>query len=137
MASDRFVTLFYAHLDGPALRLRYVSAGHNAPFILHADGSHDRLREGGGVLGVFASQAFRSGVAQLQSGDRLILFTDGVTEAWNTDEEEFGEARLLSVLHENRSRTAGEIQKEILQTVSVYSRGIWRDDATLLVVGVS
>jgi sigma-B regulation protein RsbU (phosphoserine phosphatase) len=136
MASDRFVTLFYAHLDGPARQLRYVSAGHNAPFILHADGSHERLREGGGVLGVFANQVFRSGVAQLQSGDRMVLFTDGVTEACNADEEEFGEARLLTVLHENRSRTAGEIQKEILQTVSAFSRGIWQDDATLLVVGV-
>ena len=137
MASDRFVTLFYAHLDGPARQLQYVSAGHNAPFILHADGSHERLREGGGVLGVFANQVFRSGVAQLQSGDRMVLFTDGVTEACNADEEEFGEARLLTVLRENRSRTAGEIQKEILQTVSAFSRGIWQDDATLLVVGVS
>ena len=95
MASDRFVTLFYAHLDGPARQLQYVSAGHNAPFILHADGSHERLREGGGVLGVFANQAFRSGVAQLQSGDRMVLYTDGVTEACNADEEEFGEQRLL------------------------------------------
>jgi phosphoserine phosphatase RsbU/P len=137
MASDRFVTLFYAHLDGPARQLRYVSAGHNAPFILHADGSHERLREGGGVLGVFANQAFRAGIAQLQSGDRMVLFTDGVTEACNADEEEFGEARLLTVLHENRSRTASEIQKEILRTVSAFSCGIWQDDATLLVVGVS
>jgi len=137
MASDRFVTLFYGHLDGPARRLRYVSAGHNPPFVLHADGSHERLREGGGVLGVFTTQAFRSGVAQLQSGDRLVLFTDGVTEACNADEQEFGEERLLTVLQENRRRGPGEIQKEILLAVSAFSSGIWRDDATLLVVGVS
>lgn len=137
MASDRFVTLFYAHLDGPARRLRYVSAGHNPPFVLHADGSHERLREGGGVLGVFASQTFRSGMAQLQSGDRIVLFTDGVTEARNSNEEEFGEERLLTVLQENHRRSAAEIQKEILLAVSAFSRGIWQDDATLLVVGVS
>jgi phosphoserine phosphatase RsbU/P len=137
MASDRFVTLFYAQLDGPARQLRYVSAGHNPPFILHADGSHERLRAGGGVLGVFANQAFRSGVAQLQSGDRMVLFTDGVTEACNADEEEFGEARLLTVLQENRRRSPSEIQKEILLAVSGFSRGIWHDDATLLVVAVS
>jgi sigma-B regulation protein RsbU (phosphoserine phosphatase) len=136
MASDRFVTLFYAQLDGPARRLRYVSAGHNPPFILHADGSHERLREGGGVLGVFANQAFRSGVAQLQSGDRMVLYTDGVTEAYNADEEEFGEQRLLTVLQENRRRSSAEMQKEILLAVSAFSRGIWQDDATLLVVGV-
>ena len=136
MASDRFVTLFYAQLDGPARRLRYVSAGHNPPFILHADGSHERLREGGGVLGVFANQAFRSGVAQLQSGDRMVLYTDGVTEAYNADEEEFGEQRLLTVLQENRWRSSAEMQKEILLAVSAFNRGIWQDDATLLVVGV-
>jgi phosphoserine phosphatase RsbU/P len=136
MASDRFVTLFYAQLDGPARRLRYVSAGHNPPFILHADGSHERLREGGGVLGVFANQAFRSGVAQLQSGDRMVLYTDGVTEAYNADDEEFGEQRLLTVLQENRRRSSAEMQKEILLAVSAFSSGIWQDDATLLVVGV-
>jgi sigma-B regulation protein RsbU (phosphoserine phosphatase) len=137
MASDRFVTLFYAQLDGPARRLRYVSAGHNPPFILHADGSHERLREGGGVLGVFANQAFRSGVAQLQTGDRMVLYTDGVTEACNADEEEFGEQRLLTVLQENRRRSPEAIQKEILLAVSAFSHGTWQDDATLLVVGVS
>ena len=137
IASDRFVTLFYAHLDGPSRELRYVSAGHNSPFILHADGSHDRLREGGIVLGVFANQAFRSETVQLRSGDRMVLFTDGVTEASNSAEEEFGEARLLAVLEENRSRSAVEIQKEILRTVSGFSQGVWHDDATLLVVSVS
>ena len=113
-----------------------MSAGHNPPFILHADGSHERLREGGGVLGVFANQAFRSGVAQLQSGDRMVLYTDGVTEAYNADEEEFGEQRLLTVLQENRRRSSAEMQKEILLAVSAFSSGIWQDDATLLVVGV-
>ncbi len=137
MASDRFVTLFYAHLDGPARQLRYVSAGHNPPFVLHADGSHERLREGGCVLGVFPNQAFKSGVMQLQSGDRMVLYTDGVTEAWNSVDEEFGEERLLSVLQENPSRTAAEIQKKILQAASDFSHGIWQDDATLLVVAVN
>src|ERR1700687_4380252 len=136
MASDRFVTLFYAQLDGRARLLRYVSAGHNPPFVLHRDGSHERLREGGGVLGVFANQAFKCGVAQLQSGDRMVLFTDGVTEACNADEEEFGEERLLTVLQENRRRSAVEIQKEILLAVSGFSHGVWHDDATLLVIAV-
>jgi len=136
MASDRFVTLFYAQLDGPTRRLRYASAGHNPPFVLRRDGSHERLREGGGVLGVFANQKFESGAVQLQSGDRIVLYTDGVTEVCNAEEEEFGEERLLSVLRENRGQSAVEIQKRILQAASEFSRGIWRDDATLLVVAV-
>jgi len=136
MASDRFVTLFYAQLDGPSRRLRYASAGHNAPFVLRGDGSHERLREGGGVLGVFVNQKFQSGTVQLQSGDRVVLYTDGVTEVCNAEEEEFGEERLLGVLRENRGRSAREIQKEILQAASEFSRGVWQDDATLLVVAV-
>jgi sigma-B regulation protein RsbU (phosphoserine phosphatase) len=137
MASDRFVTLFYAQLDGPARRLRYVSAGHNPPFVLHRDGSHDRLTEGGGVLGVFAHQKFESSAVQLRSGDRVVMYTDGVTEACNAQDEEFGEERLLNVLQENPSRSAIEIQKSILQSVSEFSRGPWRDDATLLVIAVA
>jgi phosphoserine phosphatase RsbU/P len=137
MASDRFVTLFYAQLDGPARRLRYVSAGHNPPFVLHRNGSHDRLTEGGGVLGVFAHQKFDSSTVQLRSGDRVVMYTDGVTEACNAQDEEFGEERLLNVLQENPSRSAIEIQKSILQSVSEFSCGPWRDDATLLVIAVA
>jgi sigma-B regulation protein RsbU (phosphoserine phosphatase) len=137
IASDRFVTLFYAHLDGAARQLRYVSAGHNPPFVLHRDGSHERLREGGLVLGVFANQAFTSGMMKLQSGDRMVLYTDGVTEACNSDDEEFGEDRLLQVLQQNADRSAVEIQKQILQAAAEFSRGTWQDDATLLVVAVN
>jgi sigma-B regulation protein RsbU (phosphoserine phosphatase) len=137
IASDRFVTLFYAQLDGPAHQLRYVSAGHNPPFVLHRDGSHERLREGGGILGVFANQTFKGGVMELQSGDRMVLYTDGVTEACNSDDEEFGEDRLLRVLQENPARTAIEIQKEILHAAAEFSRGTWQDDATLLVIAVA
>ncbi len=137
IASDRFVTLFYAHLNGPTRQLRYVSAGHNPPFVLHRDGSHERLCEGGIVLGVFANQAFKSGTVQLQSGDRMVLYTDGVTEACNSDDEEFGEERLLQVLQQDPARTATEIQKNILQATAEFSRGTWQDDATLLVVAVA
>src|SRR5712672_120361 len=70
IASDRFVTLFYAQLDGASRQLRYVSAGHNPPFVVRRDGSHERLRQGGIVLGVFANQTFKSDVTELQSGDR-------------------------------------------------------------------
>src|SRR5712672_1601475 len=137
IASDRFVTLFYAQLDGPSRQLRYVSAGHNPPFVLHRDGSHERLRQGGIVLGVFANQVFKSGTVELQSGDRMVLYTDGVTEACNSNDEEFGEERLLQVLRQDPARSAVEIQKRILQSVAQFSHGTWQDDATLLVVAVN
>ncbi|MGA2483703.1 MAG: SpoIIE family protein phosphatase [Candidatus Acidiferrales bacterium] len=136
IASDRFITFFYAELDGRGRRLRYANAGHNAPILLRRDGSRDRLREGGAVLGVFPNQGFAARTMELAPGDRLVLFTDGVTEAGNSAGEEFGEERLLRLLEENRAATAGGLQKKILAAAGEFCRGIWEDDATLIVLGV-
>jgi sigma-B regulation protein RsbU (phosphoserine phosphatase) len=135
--NDRFITFFYAQLDGPTRMLRYANAGHNAPILLHADGSHERLQTGGGVLGVFPQQKFAAGAAQLVPGDRVILFTDGVTEACDAADEEFGEVRLLRLLQEHRTAAASTLQEKILAVAGEFSRGHWQDDATLLVLAVS
>jgi sigma-B regulation protein RsbU (phosphoserine phosphatase) len=137
IAMDRFITFFYAQLDGPRRELQYVNAGHNAPIVMHRDGSHDRLDQGGGVLGVFANQHFDLGALSLESGDRVVLFTDGVTEAGNVDGEEFGEDRLIALLKENRQAGAKEIQRLILHAAGEFSRHNWSDDATLLVLAVA
>src|SRR5712671_4348671 len=135
-ANDRFITFFYAQLDGPARRLAYVNAGHNAPFVLRSNGSHERLRDGGTVLGVFASPDYELGSAQLCPGDRVVLFTDGVTEARNAAGEEFGEARLLRLLEDHRALSADDLQAKILAAAGEFSGGRWQDDATLLVLAV-
>jgi len=132
--SDRFITFFYAQLEGPAGRLTYVNAGHNAPFVVRPDGSHERLRNGGTVLGVFASPDYELGSVQLFPGDRVILFTDGVTEACSPAGEEFGEARLLRLLTDHRTLSAAGLQAKILAEVTEFSGGRWQDDATLLVL---
>ena len=134
--TDRFITLFYAHLDGRTRRLRYANAGHNAPIVLHRDGTRERLQEGGGVLGVFEEQKFGLGTVDLVPGDRLVLFTDGVTEASNREGEEFGERRLLSLLEENRKLSANAIKEKIAAAISEFSGGHLTDDATLLVLAV-
>jgi sigma-B regulation protein RsbU (phosphoserine phosphatase) len=135
--SDRFITFFYAQLDGLARILRYTNAGHNAPILLHRDGSHERLQAGGGVLGVFPNQTFASGAAPLAPGDRVIFFTDGVTEASDGGGEEFGEARLLDLLRAHCALDVVALQARILSAAAEFSRGHWHDDATLLVLGVS
>jgi sigma-B regulation protein RsbU (phosphoserine phosphatase) len=137
IASDRFITFFYAQLDGVARQLRYTNAGHNAPIVAHKDGSHDRLREGGGILGVFPVQAFDMGVYDLAAGDRVLLFTDGVTEACNPEGEEFGDARLLQLLEENCELSAEDLQRKILSVVAEFCRGHWHDDATLIAIAVA
>ena len=134
--SDRFITFFYAQLEAPARRLTYVNAGHNAPFVVRSDGSHERLREGGTVLGVFDSRDYEMGSVQLSKGDRVILFTDGVTEACSLNGEEFGEARLLRFLKGHLTLSADSLQAKILKEVAAFSGGRWQDDATLLVLSV-
>ncbi len=134
--SDRFITFFYAQLDGPSRRLAYVNAGHNPPFVMRSDGSHERLRVGGAVLGVFDGRNYELGSAQLLPGDRVVLFTDGVTEACNLSGEEFGEVRLLGLLEEHRMLSADRLQAKILAVVAEFSGGRRQDDATLLVLSV-
>lgn len=147
MTEDRFITLFYAHLDGPQRKLCYTNAGHNAPILVHADGSCERLNQGGGVLGAF-EQRYGMGVQQLAPGDRLVLFTDGITEACprfgvrsenasaQQENEEFGEARLIELVAGHRREAPREIQNLIMATVSRYCGGDWSDDATLIVLAV-
>jgi len=134
--SDRFVTFFYAQLDGASRELRYANAGHNPPIVVHRDGSHERLTEGGGVLGVFANQPYAMVRMKLAPGDRVALFTDGVTEACVPNGEEFGEERLLRIIEENRGASAQELQEMILAAAGKFSEGDWHDDATVMVVAV-
>jgi len=133
---DRFITFFYAQLDGRERRLTYTNAGHNAPILLRSDGSVERMDAGGGVLGVLADQKFAVGAAQLLPGDRVVFFTDGVTESCDASEEEFGEARLLQLLREHRGDSAAQLQQRILAAVGDFSGGQSQDDVTLLVLAV-
>jgi sigma-B regulation protein RsbU (phosphoserine phosphatase) len=104
--------------------------------VFRRDGSHERLNAGGTVLGVFPQQSFAAGQAQLAPGDRVILFTDGVTEAYDDVGEEFGEARLLQLVQEHRDAAPADLQQKILAAAGSFSRGHWHDDATLLVLAV-
>jgi phosphoserine phosphatase RsbU/P len=106
------------------------------PIVMHRDGTCDRPAEGGGVLGVFELQTYVMGVQELAPGDRVVFFTDGVTEASGPDEEEFGEKRLLRLLQDNRDARAEDLQGMILKLVGEYCGGVWNDDATLIVVEV-
>jgi phosphoserine phosphatase RsbU/P len=146
MAHDRFITLFYAQLDGPGRKLSYANAGHNAPIVVHSDGSCDHLRDGAGVLGAFESQSFIRGVQELLAGDRLVFFTDGITEASNptafgdeagaAEEDEFGDKRLRELVTARRKDGAEELQAAIMQAVAEHCAGQWSDDATLIVIEV-
>src|SRR5579863_3214640 len=134
--AGKFVTFFYCVVDIRARKLTYTSAGHCAPILIRANGEVLRLEVGGAVLGVLPDWQYEQAEIALESGDRLLLFTDGVTEAANSREEEFGEERLIQLSSALRDRSAHELKNRVMQTVSSFTGGRAQDDATLVVAAV-
>ncbi len=134
---DKFITLFYAVVDAEARTLQFTNAGHNAPVLTHQDGTQVRLEEGGLIVGAFQEAAYAQGQIDLRSGDRLVMFTDGVTEAVNGEEEEFGEKRLVAASLRGRQLSAEALHRFLLDLVTEFCGGEFEDDATILVVAVS
>ena len=133
----KFVTFFYCTLNREAGTLHYANAGHSAPVLVRESGEVVRLEAGGAVLGVFPEWNYEQGEIEIRPGDRLLLFTDGVTEASNLQDEEFGEERLIGLASVLRDRSAAELMDRIMQTVAHYTGGRAQDDATLVVVAIS
>jgi sigma-B regulation protein RsbU (phosphoserine phosphatase) len=133
-APDKFITFFYGLIDAAQRKLVYSNAGHNSPILRRRDGSSIRLQEGGVALGIFPEWRYEAGETELAPGDRLVLFTDGVTEAMSPQGEEFGEERLLALLDAAPEAGAAEMQERILQAVTEFSGSELHDDATLIVL---
>lgn len=136
IAPGRFVTLLYAVLDGQSRVLRYESAGHCLPLLVHGDGTIQIPEASSGVLGLFSHWTFSDHELRLASGDVLMMVTDGVLEASNEDEEEFGYKRLIDSVLASRSQGAHGIRKRVLEDVTAFCKGQFLDDATLIVVTV-
>jgi serine phosphatase RsbU (regulator of sigma subunit) len=135
--SNMFITLFYAVLDPKSGDLAYVNAGHNPP--LHIDGpagQHIReLEEGTLPIGIMASQEFEVQRAHVALGERLILFTDGITEAMNAAGEPFNDDRLHAVLREGANQASQDLVNMVIHQVDAYAAGAPQaDDMTLMVV---
>ena len=135
MASGKFITMFCCVLDAAGHKITYCDAGHNPPILLRGNTSF-RLEEGGGLLGMFRTWKYEQLTIDLQEGDRILMFTDGLSEAENIDGEQFGEERLIEVLRRFRNLPANEIQDRILEEVRDFCAGNFRDDATLLVIAL-
>jgi len=136
VGEDRFITFFYGLLDAPARRLTYVNAGHNPPLLVRRDGSCSRLRDGGPVLALVPNWDCQQGLVELAPGDRLILFTDGITEATDARGEEFQEERLAALATAHRGLRPAAMRERIMASLREFTGDKWNDDATLLVLGV-
>ena len=130
----KFVTAFLGLLDGRDGRLVYCNAGHNAPLLLGADGGVTLLEAGGLILGILEHSPYQTGEAVLEPGGRLVLYTDGVTEAANETDEQWGEERLIELLRSAPRSPCAEVVTRIVGEVRRFegARGA-SDDVTLIV----
>ncbi len=132
---EKFVTLFYAILDPKLHQLAYSNAGHDNPFLLTADGHTERLGTGGMVLSILEDFPYEEASVSMGPGDVLVVYSDGITEAVNTSEVQFGEERLAKVIREHRHETASGLLECIVREVKTFVGGMAQaDDMTLLIV---
>ena len=130
----RFVTFFYGVYDSTTRCLTYSNAGHNPPAIVRADGSVVRLAAGGMVVGMFDLATYEQGEVRLDPGDRLVLFTDGITEAESSEGLEFGDDRFLETVVRHRSSNADGMLRGLFDEVTRFAGRHLRDDATAIAV---
>jgi sigma-B regulation protein RsbU (phosphoserine phosphatase) len=133
----RFVTLFYGVYNTATRLLTYTNAGHNPPLVVCRDGSFARLSSGGLVTGIFSDVGYEEGAIILEPGDRLVLFTDGITEARSREGAEFGEDGLLHTLMQHRDLDSTALVDTIFDEVSSFSGMGLQDDATALVMAIT
>lgn len=135
-SQNRYATFFYAQYDPNERKLRFVNAGHNAPILFRARRTDvSRLEQGGTVLGLFPQAAYTEGSISIAPGDLLVAFTDGISEAENPMQEEFGETRLLEAIKKANTRSAADLIASVLREVDAFTSGASQhDDMTLIAV---
>jgi serine phosphatase RsbU (regulator of sigma subunit) len=132
-AASHYATLFFGIYDEDTRRLRYANCGHLPPILRRTGGALERLGGTAPVVGLFDEWACSSREIVLASGDSLVVFSDGVTDALNEQGEEFGEDRLLQLVRAHDGRSAQSLRGAIIDAVTGYSTATPFDDLTLLV----
>lgn len=132
---DKFITFFYGELNIKSGKFTFSNAGHNPPYWAKADGTLVPLEAGGLLLGMIPNIPYLTGQIELKPGDRILLFTDGVTEAMDPDENEFTEAGVEQVLHNTRGSGAQELLTAVSAAVKEFIRGAPQsDDFTMVAI---
>ncbi len=133
--SDKFITFFWGALDPKTRKFQYVNAGHNHPLVLRANGSIERLSEGGLILGIMKTvMPYEEGSIVLKSGDSVIMFTDGVSEAMNVHGDDYTEERLEAFVKRQNGKTAHDILTGIKNEIQHFTHGAPQSDDITMVV---
>jgi sigma-B regulation protein RsbU (phosphoserine phosphatase) len=130
----KFCSFFYGVLDHIEHRLRYCNAGHNPPLLVRADERCEELDAGGAVLGQFPTWIYQDREVEIGSGDKLLLFTDGLVEACDANQEAFGEENLIRVAREKSNCSAESLMERLIRSASEHCGGNFEDDASLIVL---
>lgn len=133
--ANRFVTLFIAELDPATGKIAYINAGHNPPLVGRSDGTDEQLGSGGLPLGIIPFAEYEVGETHLDQGDVLVVYSDGVSEANNVREEEYGMERLTEVVKANVKASASAIRDKVESSLSAFTgTAAANDDITLVIV---
>jgi phosphoserine phosphatase RsbU/P len=133
--ANRYVTLFYSELDPRTHQLTYINGGHNSPLLARASGEVTRLDIGGFPVGITPFGDYREGWVEIEPGDVMVIYSDGVTESLNEEGEEFGEARLIEIVQKNRGRSAAGIRDRIDEALTKFvGRASAVDDLTIVIL---
>jgi sigma-B regulation protein RsbU (phosphoserine phosphatase) len=135
--ADRYATLFYSVFDRATCTLRYVNAGHPPPMVLRRDGSILWLETGGAPVGIFSDWTYQEGTVQLRAGDKVLAFTDGVTEVVNPNGDEWGIEGLRKVAARTGAPCAQDMVRSIFFSMDEFSGGRQTDDATVVALRVN
>jgi phosphoserine phosphatase RsbU/P len=132
--ANKFISFFYGVLDSKEHRLTYCNAGHNPPMLVPGQGAATELNAAGAVLGQFPDWVYEQSEVQLRRDDTLLLFTDGLVEACDDDDEPFGEWSLVRIAQEHPRRNAAALRDQLIKQASQHCGGHFQDDASLVVL---
>ena len=133
---NRFITFFWGILDVQTHQFRYTNAGHNPPYLLRKNKTMEKLEEGGMILGIFKTTTpYEEASVTILPGDVLVMYTDGITEAMNQENEQFTEERFEVILNKSTHLSAKEIIRQIQKELEIHTQATPQsDDITLLVL---
>jgi sigma-B regulation protein RsbU (phosphoserine phosphatase) len=134
---EQYITFFAGMYHPKTKTFIYVNAGHNPPLVIRKNGKVETLYQGGLILGFEENRKYEQGSIKLQAGDVILMYTDGVSEAMNEKEEEFGENRIMEFIQQNLTLPTEEIVAGLEKSVEVFTGDrMFTDDFTLILVRV-